>query len=166
MSAEKEKTTGIGADSSNGLDPSLTGASTSNKISPSDLQQVIDIAKALGLQPGSFANSGTVLDDKRYLGKIDWNISDNHRASLTYQYTKESQPIVQGNASNQVGLSSYWYTKNSLTKNTALQFFDDWTDNFSTETKISYQSFEQLAGNAINQPQVKVYLDTAGLVRR
>ena len=162
VSAEKEKTTGIGADSSNGLDPSLTGASTSNKISPSDLQQVIDTAKALGLQPGSFANSGSVLDDRRYLGKIDWNISDSHRASLTYQYTKESQPIVQGNSSNQVGLSSYWYTKNSLTKNTAVQFFDDWSDSFSTETKISYQSFEQLAGNAINQPQVKVYLDTAG----
>ena len=162
LSAEQEKTTGIGADSSNGLDTTLTGASTSNKISPSDLQQVIDTAKKLGLQPGSFGAGGSVLDDKRYLAKFDWNISDNHRASLTYQYTKESQPIVQGNSSNQVGLSSYWYTKNSLTKNTALQFYDDWSQNFSTETKISYQSFDQLAGNAISQPQVKVYLDTAG----
>ncbi|MDE3209423.1 MAG: carboxypeptidase regulatory-like domain-containing protein [Pseudomonadota bacterium] len=162
LSAEHEKTTGIGADSSNGLDTSLTGASTSNKISPSDLQQVIDTAKALGLQPGSFGAGGSVLDDKRYLAKIDWNISDNHRASLTYQYTKEAQPIVQGNSSNQIGLSSYWYTKNSLTKNTALQLYDDWSQNFSTETKISYQSFQQLAGNAISQPQVKVYMDTAG----
>ncbi len=158
LSAEQEKTSGIGSDSSNGLDSSLTGASTSNKISPSDLQQVIDTAKALGLQPGSFGAGNTTLEDKRYLGKIDWNISDNHRASLTYQYTKETQPIVQGNASDQIGLSSYWYTKDSLTKNTALQFFDDWSENFSTEAKISYQSFEQLAGNAINQPQVKVYL--------
>ena len=158
VSAERQKTTGIGADSSNGLDSSLTGASTSNKISPSDLQQVIDTATALGLQPGSLGNSASTLDDKRYLAKFDWNISNNHRASLTYQYTKETQPIVQGNASDQVGLSSYWYTKDSLTRNTALQFFDDWTENFSTEAKISYQSFSQLAGNAINQPQVKVYL--------
>jgi len=159
FSAEQEKTTGIGADSSNGLDPSLTGASTSGKISPSDLQQVIDTAKALGLQPGSFGGaSGVELNDKRYLGKIDWNISNDHRASLTYQYTKETQPIIQGNSSNQVGLSSYWYSKDSLTKNTALQFYDDWSENFSTEAKISYQSFEQLAGNALNQPQVKVYL--------
>ncbi len=158
VSAERQKTTGIGADSSNGLDSSLTGASTSNKISPSDLQQVIDTATALGLQPGSFGAGSSTLDDKRYLAKFDWNISNNHRASLTYQYTKETQPIVQGNRSNQVGLSSYWYTKDSLTRNTALQFFDDWTENFSTEAKVSYQSFSQLAGNSINQPQVNVYL--------
>ena len=158
VSAERQKTTGIGADSSNGLDPSLTGASTSNKISPNDLQQVIDTATALGLQPGSLGAGSSTLDDKRYLAKFDWNISNNHRASLTYQYTKETQPIVQGNSSNQVGLSSYWYSKDSLTKNTALQFFDDWTENFSTQAKVSYQSFSQLAGNAVNQPQVKVYL--------
>ena len=158
VSAEREKTTGIGADSSNGLDSSLTGASTSGKVSPSDLQQVIDTAKALGLEPGSVGGGGVTLDDKRYLGKIDWNITDNHRASLTYQYTKETQPIAQGNSSNTIGLSSYWYTKDSTTKNASLQLFDDWTENFSTEAKISYQSFEQLAGNALNQPQVRVYL--------
>ncbi|MEP7186188.1 MAG: carboxypeptidase regulatory-like domain-containing protein [Rhodanobacter sp.] len=158
VSAERQKTTGIGADSSNGLDSSLTGTSTSNKISPSDLQQVIDTATALGLQPGSFGAGSSTLDDKRYLAKFDWNISNNHRASLTYQYTKETQPLVQGNSSNSVGLSSYWYTKDSLTRNTALQFFDDWTENFSTEAKVSYQSFSQLAGNSVNQPQVKVYL--------
>jgi len=163
VSAEQEKTDGIGADSANGLDPSLgSGASTANKISPGDLQKVIDTAKALGLQPGTFGAGSTTLEDKRYLAKLDWNISNNHRASLTYQYTKETQPIVQGNSSNQIGLSSYWYTKDSLTKNTAIQFYDDWTENFSTEAKVSYQSFEQLAGNAINQPQVKVYLDPSG----
>ncbi|UGB46589.1 carboxypeptidase regulatory-like domain-containing protein [Frateuria edaphi] len=163
VSAEQEKTTGIGADSANGLDASLgNGPSTSNKVSPGDLQRVIDTANALGLQPGSFGAGGVTLEDKRYLAKIDWNITNNHRASLTYQYTKETQPIIQGNSSNQIGLSSYWYTKDSLTKNAALQFFDDWTENFSTEAKVSYQSFEQLAGNAINQPQVKVYLDPSG----
>ncbi len=163
VSAEQEKTDGIGADSANGLDPALgNGPSTSNKISPGDLQKVIDTAKQLGLQPGSFGAGGSQLEDKRYLAKLDWNISDNHRASLTYQRTQETQPIVQGNSSNQIGLSSYWYTKKSLTENAALQLYDDWTDSFSTETKLSYQSFDQAAGNAINQPQVKVYMDTAG----
>ena len=55
LSAEKEKTTGIGADSLNGMDFSLgNGASTSNKVSPGDLQKVIDAATKLGLKPGSF----------------------------------------------------------------------------------------------------------------
>ncbi|HEU4671246.1 MAG TPA: TonB-dependent receptor [Dyella sp.] len=159
VSAEQEKTTGIGADSANGLDPSLgSGASTSNKVSPGDLQKVIDTAKALGLNPGTFGAGGSELNDKRYLAKIDWNITDSHRASLTYQRTKESQPIIQGNSSSNIGLSSYWYTKNSLTENTALQLFDDWSDSFSTEAKISYQKFTQNRAGFADQPQVQVYL--------
>jgi hypothetical protein len=163
VSAEQEKTSGIGANATNGLDASLgDGPSTSNKVSPGDLQKVIDIANQLGLQPGAFGASGTSLQDKRYLVKLDWNISNNHRASLTWQRTKENQPHVQGNGFNSVGLSSYWYNTDSLTENTALQLFDDWTDNFSTEAKVSYQKFDQVAGNALNQPQVQVNLDPAG----
>ena len=163
FSGEREKTQGIGADSNTGLDSTLgNGPSTSNKISPGDLAKVISTAQQLGLQPGTFGAGGVTLDDKRYLGKIDWNITDSHRASLTYQYTKEIQPIVQGNGSNTIGLNSYWYTKESTTKNASLQLFDDWSDTFSTETKIGYAKFDQLAGNALNQPQVRVFLDNAG----
>ncbi|HVC18250.1 MAG TPA: carboxypeptidase regulatory-like domain-containing protein [Rhodanobacter sp.] len=162
-SAEQENTDGIGADSANGLDPSLgSGSSTSNKISPGDLQKIVDTAKQLGLQPGNLGASGTTLKDKRYLVKLDWNISDKHRASLTYQRTTEVQPIVQGNSSNSIGLSSYWYTKRSLTENMALQLFDDWTDNFSTETKVSYQTFDQAAAGPTQQPQINVFTDTTG----
>ena len=156
---EKAETTAIGADSASALDPSLgNGASTSNKVSPGDLQRIIDAATALGLQPGSFSGSGTNLEDKRYLAKIDWNISDYHRASLTYQRTQETQPVVQGNSSTSVGLSSYWYTKNSDTRNTVLQFFDDWTENFSTEAKVSTSHFQQARSVDAQQPQVFINL--------
>ncbi|WP_424681472.1 TonB-dependent receptor [Frateuria sp. YIM B11624] len=154
---EKEKTVGLGADSANGLDTSLgNGPSTDNKVSPGDLQRIINAANALGLSPGTFSGGNVDLEDKRYLAKLDWNISNNHRASLTYQRTKETQPIVQGNSSSAIGLTSYWYTKNSDTKNTVLQFFDDWTDSFSTEAKIGYQRFQQVRTVDTQQPQVFV----------
>ncbi|MHB1057614.1 MAG: TonB-dependent receptor [Rhodanobacter sp.] len=159
---EKEKTVGLGADSANGLDPSLTGASTSNKVSPGDLNRIIAAAKNLGLTPGTFSGGNVDLQDKRYLMKLDWNIADNHRASLSYQRTKETQPIVQGNSSNAIGLTSYWYTKNSDTKNTVLQVFDDWTSNFSTETKIGYSQFSQVRTVDTQQPQVYVNLGDGG----
>jgi hypothetical protein len=159
---EKEKTVGLGADSANGLDPSLTGASTSNKVSPGDLNRIIDAAKNLGLTPGTFSGGNVDLEDKRYLMKLDWNIADNHRASLSYQRTKETQPIVQGNSSTAIGLTSYWYTKNSDTKNTVLQVFDDWTSNFSTEAKIGYSQFSQVRTVDTQQPQVFVNLGAGG----
>jgi hypothetical protein len=154
---EKEKTIGLGADSANGLDSTLgSGPSTSNKVSPGDLQRIINAANALGLKPGNFSGGNVDLGDQRYLAKLDWNITNNHRASFSYQRTKETQPIVQGNSSNSIGLTSYWYTKNSDTKNTVLQLFDDWNESFSTETKLGYRQFSQIRTVADQQPQVFV----------
>ncbi|MBV8158928.1 MAG: TonB-dependent receptor [Dyella sp.] len=157
-SYEKQKTVGLGNDSANGLDSSLTGASTSNKVSPSDLQRIINAANKLGLHPGDFSSGGVDLESKRSLVKLDWNITDNHRASLAFQRTKETQPVIQGNSNNAIGLTSYWYTKNSDTKNYSLQFFDDWNDIVSTETKIGYKDFSQARTVPWQQPQVYVNL--------
>lgn len=164
VSAEHEKTTGIGADSANGLDDSLgNGASTSNKVSPGDLQKIIDAATKLGLTPGSFGGAtGLTYDDKRYLGKIDWNISNNHRASFTYQRTRELLPAVGGNSSNSVGLTSYTYTKTITTNNYVAHVFDDWTDNFSTEEKVGLQKYVQDTTAPFQQPAVNVNLSADG----
>ncbi len=164
VSAEHEKMSGLGADSANGLDPSLgSGASTSGKISPGDLQKVIDIAKQLGLMPGEFGGAlGLTFDDKRYLAKLDWNISDNHRASFTFQQTKNLQPAVGGNSTNSVGLSSYTYTKAIQTDNYVVHLFDDWSDSFSTELKAGYQEFVQDTTAPWDQPSVQVNLKADG----
>jgi len=164
LSAEHEKTTGIGADSANGLDASLgNGPSTSNKVSPGDLQQVIDAATKLGLTPGNFGGAtGLTYDDKRYLGKIDWNISNNHRASFTFQRTKEMLPAVGGNSPSSVGLTSYTYTKAITTNNYVLHFYDDWSDSFSTETKVGLQKYSQTTSAPFQQPAVAVNLSPDG----
>jgi len=164
VSAEHEKTTGIGANSTNGLDNSLgQGPSTSNKVSPGDLQKIIDAAKQLGLTPGVFGGaSALTYDDKRYLGKIDWNISNNHRANFTFQDTKELLPAVGGNGPSSVGLTSYTYTKTITTKNYVAHVFDDWSDNFSTEEKIGLQKYAQDTTAPFQQPSVNVNLSPDG----
>ncbi|NII11485.1 TonB-dependent receptor [Oleiagrimonas sp. C23AA] len=161
VSAEKQKVTGIGADSANGLDSSLTGGSTSNKVSPSDLANIINIAKDKGLDPGGFGghNNGVSLQDKRYLGKIDWNISNNHRASLSFNKTHETLPQILGNSSNTVGTSNYMYTKDIKTTNVSLELYDDWTDRFSTETKVGWQHYTQNTNVPTQAPQVQVYVN-------
>lgn len=165
IAAEHERTTGIGADSVNGLDYSLgDGPSTSNKISPGDVQKVIDAATALGLHPGVFGAGagGLTYDDKRYLAKLDWNISAGHRANFTYQRTKELLPAVGGNSTSSIGLSSYTYTKTITTSNYVASIFDDWSDNFSTETKIGYQKFVQDTTAPYQQPAIAVILSPTG----
>jgi hypothetical protein len=163
IAAEKQKITGIGADSANGLDYGLgNGPSTSNKLSPGDVNQIISAAKGLGLQPGSFGGASAVtLEDKRFLGKIDWNINDNHRVTLAFNQTHETLPQILGNSSSTIGLSTYMYTKDIKTTNVSLELFDDWSDNFSTETKIGYQHFVQNTNVPYQAPQVRVFVNGA-----
>ncbi|CAM0999503.1 Oar protein [Rhodanobacter sp. Root179] len=157
ISAEKSKQ--IGSGSPYGAEGS--GASVIvDGLTPDMIQQVRDIAASkYGITDiGSAGGGNTDLEDKRYLGKIDWNISDSHRASFTFSQTKESKPTIGGSSSKLV-LSSGWY--NSDTKNTsyALHFYDDWSDSFSTDTTISYAKFHKgsnpVAGGAL--PDITIY---------
>jgi outer membrane receptor protein involved in Fe transport len=157
ISAEKSKQ--IGSGSPYGAEGS--GASVIvDGLTPDMIQQVRDIAASkYGITDiGSAGGGNTDLEDKRYLGKIDWNISDSHRASFTFSQTKESKPTIGGTSSKLV-LSSGWY--NSDTKNTsyALHFYDDWSDSFSTDTTISYAKFHKgsnpVAGGDL--PDITIY---------
>jgi hypothetical protein len=160
LSAEKSKQIGAGSP----YGPEGSGASVTVKnLTPEQIEQVRDIAASkYGITDiGSYGGGNTDLVDKRYLGKIDWNISDNHRASFTYSQTKESKPTIGGGSSKLV-LSSGWY--NSETENTsyALHFYDDWSDSFSTDTTISYAKFHKgnspVAGGDL--PDITVYPNT------
>lgn len=145
------------------------GASTSDGIAngwvtADEVQEAIAIAEGLGLQPGTYGKTGVNLENKRYLAKIDWNISDYHRASLTYQQTEEFRPSPYDQFAETVVLSSHWYNIDNITKNTSLQLFSDWSDNFSTEVKLSHQKFDQVNGNPINQPEVEVETANGGSI--
>lgn len=133
-------------------------------VTAEDVQQAIDIATALGLQPGTYGLSGVDLENKRYLAKLDWNIGDFHRASLTYQQTEEFRPSPYDDRADNVVLSSHWYNIDNITKNTSLQLFSDWSENFSTEVKLSQQKFDQINGNPVDQPEVEIEVAGGGSI--
>ncbi|HET6972083.1 MAG TPA: carboxypeptidase regulatory-like domain-containing protein, partial [Phenylobacterium sp.] len=98
--------------------------------------------------------------DKKYSAKIDWNISDRHRLSITYRYAKSSSiqrtdlgAVVNGQEN--VSLSSHWYTQ--LNKDDAItaELHDNWTDQFSTTFKATYRDFR----NGQNPPGGQNFAD-------
>lgn len=122
-----------------------------------EVNRAIDIATRLGMQPGSYGVAASNdLENKRYLAKIDWNINDNHRASLTYQQTEEFRISPYDEGPRNVLLSSHYYNIDNITKNTSLQLFSDWSTNFSTEFKLSHQTFDQVNGNEVDNPEAIV----------
>ncbi len=146
-----------------GYGPIGAGADNTVPLTTDQLNQIVSIAKGYGLVPGDLAGTGGAnQDEKRGLVKLDWNISDGHRMSLRYSEDKGEQPIIQGNftgSSPALGLSSYWYTQDRKLRQGVLNFYDDWTSNFSTEASVSYSKYESTPTVLAQQPMVNVYVD-------
>jgi hypothetical protein len=98
--------------------------------------------------------SGAELTVKDTLLRLDWNISDAHRASLRYSKTEQSEPIYAGFSATTLSLDTYWYTEVKTNESMVAQWFADWTSNLSTETKISQRKYNSDPVTKSDLPQV------------
>jgi hypothetical protein len=134
-------------------------------LSQADVTRIIDIANQKGLTPGDYTGSSNAnLQDKRSLLKLDWNITDGQRASMTYSRTQETQPIITSSFSDSLKLSSNYYLNDTDNKSLAFHLYSDWTSNFSTEASFSSAKFHKDRGpiNGIAQPAVSVSTEVNG----
>jgi hypothetical protein len=85
-------------------------------------------------------------EDEKILAKLDWNINDLHRASLSYQRTEGNELIVNTTnnnpATNRLGAPSNWYDRAIQMETESLQLFSDWNAFFSTELKLAHKEVE------------------------
>jgi hypothetical protein len=119
------------------------GSSLTNVgITSAEIAAAQAAAKAHGFDAGSAeAPGGAELKVKDTLLKLDWNINDKHRASLRYSKTEQTEPIFAGFGNTTLTLSTYWYTEAKSNESVVGQWFADWTDDLSTEFKLSQRKF-------------------------
>ncbi|MCJ8272029.1 MAG: TonB-dependent receptor, partial [Psychrosphaera sp.] len=108
------------------------------------------------------------VDDHKLVGKVDWNINDDHRASFVYNYNDGITIAQSDQGSTRISLSNHFYTRGSELKSAVASMYSDWTDNFSTEMRIgkseldnSQVSIDQASGFGefrIDAGDVDVYL--------
>lgn len=125
-------------------------------ITPEQIKAAQDAAKNIyNIDVGSLSIPGGVnLVAKDTLLKLDWNVTDNHKVNLRYTKSTEDNPIFPNFGSNQLSLSSNWYTQSKSLETVVGQWFADWTDNFSTEVKLSNREYISDPQNNSNLPQV------------
>ena len=103
-------------------------------VTQADVDNVIDVLQTeYGFDPGKFATSDTDEDEKRLI-KFDWNINDDHRAVLSYQYAKTD--VLFDDFPTSAALNSNRYNINQEMTATSVQVFSNWSDRLSTEVKI------------------------------
>jgi hypothetical protein len=80
-------------------------------------------------------------EDEKILAKLDWNVNESHRASLSWQRTEGNELIVNTTNNNpslfRLGAPSNWYDRAILMETASLQLFSDWSGAFSTELKVA-----------------------------
>ncbi|NYZ62733.1 TonB-dependent receptor [Luteimonas deserti] len=141
-----------------GLEFGPLGSERTNvAITPSAIAGVQQIAQSrYNVDVGATEAAAAELRVKDALLKLDANIGENHRASLRWSKTEQSDPIYPTNFNNAIALSSHWYSQDKTIETTVGELFSDWSDNFSTEIKVSYRDYISQPLNNSDLPQVRL----------
>ena len=147
------------------------GAGFSNQIpgiTQAQIDQVSGIAKTIYNYDTLGQIQNAVEEDEKFVTKLDWNITDDHRASVTYIRNVGTQQFQQNTFTTPpfaLGLFSNGYELAEEVNSGVFQLNSSWTDTFSTEFRASYRDYNRdqtpFGGRAF--PQFEVCLDPASV---
>jgi len=127
------------------------------EITDDDIARVQAAAQGYGFDAGGLippASSET--DIEEYALKLDWNINENHRAALRYSKLEQVVPKLPGIGNSSIALSSYWYDQNKTFESLVGEIFSNWTDDFSTEFKVSRRDYTSEAATNGSLPSISI----------
>jgi hypothetical protein len=127
---------------------------------PEALGRITAAASALGVNPGEFAGAGTgtaKLEDDNILIKIDWNITENHRATFRYNTVDSVSPAFSNiNPTSSIFSTHFWAQEIENTSYVG-QLFSTWSDRLSTEISVSYSEYASAPTFAQRLPMVEIF---------
>ncbi len=113
-------------------------------LTQSQVDQITTIAKSkYNYDTGGVLKGNNDRDD-RIVAKIDANLSDTQRLSLTYTNAKDSINLVQNAFTTPtfgLGLASNAYIQSNKLKTYSGQLNSEWSDEFSTEVRGFYKDY-------------------------
>lgn len=129
-------------------------------VTQAQLDEIGDIARTVyGFDPGGFPSSLPV-EDEKFLAKLDWYISDDHRASFTYNYNDGFSVAESDRFAGAIEFSGHYYERGSKFTSYIAQVYSDWTSNFSTEVRVGYSELDArvnpLGGTEVGEIQIRL----------
>ncbi len=111
-------------------------------VSQATIDRIVQIARdKYNYDPGSLVPSMPVFDEK-LLMKLDWNISDEHRASFVYNYNDGNTISPSDAGSNRLSLSNHFYERGAELNSFVGSLYSDWSDNWTTELRLGYSELD------------------------
>jgi outer membrane receptor for ferrienterochelin and colicin len=88
--------------------------------------------------------------------KLDWNITDFQRASLRYSKLEQADVFLYGFSNTARSLSSNWSVTNKEVESYVGHLYSDWSDNFTTELKISKRDYASVRNPLSRLPALSI----------
>lgn len=130
-------------------------------VTQDQLDRIITASKTLyGFEPGGLPASLPISDEK-FLAKIDWNINDDHRIALTYNYNDGFSISESDGDSNELELSNHYYERGAKLHAVSGQLFSTWSDNFTTEARVLYTNLDNRQNSLIGSPVGEARIETS-----
>lgn len=134
-----------------------------NGVNVAQLNEIADIAQSVyGYDVGGFPATLPV-EDEKYVVKLDWQINDNHRAALTYNYNDGFSLSESDGGSSRLSYSNHYYERGAEMKALTLHIFSDWNDKFSTEVRAGNLKLDNrqlnIGAPGFGEVQIRTYND-------
>ncbi|WP_413999611.1 carboxypeptidase regulatory-like domain-containing protein [Flavobacterium sp. W1B] len=91
-----------------------------------------------GYDPGSFENNVRTLVSDKLVGKIDWNINDDHKLSFKHSYVKAENFSPSRSSATAINFINGSQLFNSTTNSTALELNSRFGNKFSNNLVVAY----------------------------
>ncbi|MEE4174855.1 MAG: TonB-dependent receptor [Xanthomonadales bacterium] len=105
-------------------------------------------------------------EDEKFTIKLDWDINDQHRAALTYNYNDGFNIAQSDGDADELEFSNHYYERGAELNSTTAALFSDWTDRFSTEVRLSYFDLDNrqisLGGTDFGEFQIETWNQVDG----
>lgn len=125
------------------LDYGFEGSGATNEfvIAESDYNEFLRI---LDEQYGLTDSLGGNPEDKdrKWLTKLSWNVNQDHRFDLTYQWQDNADERNFATGGDYISLASRRYTYHTRMNNVSARLYSDWSANFITEIGLTYKDVE------------------------
>ena len=128
----------------------------SGQITDANIAAVQAAAATYGFDAGGVEGLNADTEIEEYAVKLDWNISDSHRAALRYSFLEQGVLRFPQVDNNSISLDTFWYNYAKEFESTVLEVFSDWTDNFSTEFKVSRRDYLAERQTNSDLPQIQI----------
>ena len=133
-----------------------------SRTTESDLQKVSDFVKEkYGYETGSYTNFPADESNRKLLARLDWNITDQHRLALRYNYTKNvawrspnASSMDGGTTMSEARMSqasmafaNSMYSKDNLVHSFSFDLNSRLSDNLSNQFLATFSKLDDMRGS-------------------